>query len=231
MRIVNFFGGPGAGKTTSALGLAYELKKRWFNAELVNEVAKELIYEGSAHLLSHQNHIFAQQEYRLARLTGHVDVVVSDSPLLLSSYYAPRDYAVSFRQSVFDFFSNYENINIFVRRSHVYSESGRLQNQEESDAIANSMEQFLLDNGIPYYAVTASDANPRYLLYWLVQEKLLSLPTVAKPFEPEDIPPEGWIMPSLLIKRDEQGNVLLPGSAVSQHYVADWVRTVGSKEQ
>ena len=229
MRVVNFFGGPGAGKSTAALGLIYELKKRWFRAELVTEFAKELMWEGRAHLLSHQNYIFATQEYRLGRLIGEVDVAVSDSPLLLSSYYAPDEYPISFRQSVFDFFSFYENVNIFVRRSHRYSAAGRLQNQDEADAIARTMEEFLLDNGIPYYAITASDASPRYLLHWMVEEKMLEMPVTAEPFLETDRPPPGWITPSLLVKRDNDGNVLPPGNAVDHRHIDKWVRRVGEK--
>lgn len=231
MRVINFFGGPGAGKSTAAAGLFYELKKRWFRAELVTEFAKELVWSGSSHLLSEQNFIFATQEHRLSRLIGQVDVALSDSPLLLSAYYAPDSYAVSFRQSVFDFFSTYENINIFVRRSHEYSAAGRLQNQQEADAIGRTMEEFLLANGIPYYAITASDASPRYLLRWLVDAGILDMPDTATPFTEDDLPPEGWMTPSLLLRRDAQGEPIKAGNAVGERHIDPWVRRVGDKEE
>lgn len=229
MRVINFFGGPGAGKSTAAAGLFYELKKRWFRAELVTEFAKELVWAGNAHMLSQQNFIFANQEHRLARLAGQVDVAVSDSPLLLSAYYAPDAYELSFKQSVFAFFSTYENINIFVRRSHEYSDAGRLQNQEEADAISRTMEDFLLDNGIPYYAITASDASPKYLLHWMVNSGMLEMPLTAKPFSENERPPEGWITPSLLIRHDEAGNPVATGQALDRRHIEDWIRRVGEK--
>lgn len=229
MRVINFFGGPGAGKSTAAAGLFYELKKRWFRAELVTEFAKELVWAGNAHMLSQQNFIFANQEHRLARLSGQVDVAVSDSPLLLSAYYAPDAYELSFKQSVLAFFSTYENINIFVRRSHEYSEAGRVQNQEEADAISRTMEDFLLDNGIPYYAITASDASPKYLLHWMVNSGMLDMPPTAKPFTENERPPEGWITPSLLIRHDAAGNPVAAGQALGRRHIEDWVRRVGEK--
>lgn len=231
MQVINFFGGPGAGKSTAAAGLFYELKKRWFRAELVTEYAKELVWSGSSHLLSHQNFIFATQENRLARLDGQVDVAVSDSPLLLSAFYAPDNYQISFKQSVFDFFAAYNNINIFVRRSHQYSEAGRLQNQEEADALSQTMEDFLLDNGIPYYAITANDASPRYLLHWMVNSGMLQMPETAAPFTGEDCPPEGWIIPSLLIRHGKDGQPVKAGQAIDRKHIADWVRRVGEKGQ
>lgn len=229
MQVINFFGGPGAGKSTAAAGLFYELKKRWFRAELVTEYAKELVWAGSSHLLSHQNFIFATQENRLARLSGQVEVAISDSPLLLSAFYAPDNYQISFKQSVFDFFEAYANINIFVRRSHEYSEAGRLQNQEDADKLSNAMEDFLMDNGVPYYAITASDASPRYLLYWMVNSGMLSMPPTATPFTDDDRPPDGWITPSLLIRCDHDGQPLKTGQAIDRKHIAEGVRKVGDR--
>lgn len=42
--IVNIYGGPGAGKSTTALQLVAELKKLGYHADYVSEVAKELVY-------------------------------------------------------------------------------------------------------------------------------------------------------------------------------------------
>jgi len=225
--VINFFGAPGAGKTTAALGLTYELKKRWVSAELIQEYAKDLVYADSSHLLSHQHAVFTEQERRLNRVVGKAALAVSESPLLLSAYYAPEDYPVSFKQSVFDFFLTYHNINIFIERSHAYSAIGRIQNEEESDAVAWSMRQFLKDNGIPFYTITANDANPAYLVYWLAKAKLIKFDDDAKPFTDADIPPPNWIIPSIQQPLDAQGLPVQPAAAVARRYVPDGVRTKG----
>lgn len=225
--VINFFGAPGAGKTTAALGLTYELKKRWVDAELIQEYAKDLVYADSSHLLSHQHAVFTEQERRLNRVVGKAALAVSESPLLLSAYYSPEHYPVSFKQSVFDFFLTYHNINIFIERSHAYSAIGRIQNEEESDAVARSMREFLRDNGIPFYTVTANDANPAYLVYWLSKAGLITLGKGAKPFTDADIPPPNWITPSIEQPLDAQGLPVQPAAAVSRRYVPEGVRTRG----
>ena len=85
MKVINFFGGPCSGKSTAAAGLFYLMKKQKYNVELVTEFAKDLVYEDHTMALSEQNYVFANQEYRLARLEGKIDYAISDSPLILSN--------------------------------------------------------------------------------------------------------------------------------------------------
>lgn len=191
MKTINLFGGPGAGKSTTAAGLFYEMKRHWLEAEYIQEYAKELIWSNSAHMLSEQNYIFAEQEHRLNRLREKVDVAIADSPLLLSSFYAPTAYPEAFHQSVFHFFQGYNNINIFVKRSHEYSLAGRMQDAAEADYVSAEMQRFLSENGIPFWTITASDASPRRLLTWLVEDMGVVLPN-GMTLESE-YGPEGWL--------------------------------------
>lgn len=191
MKVINIYGAPGAGKSTTAAGLFYQMKRHWVECEYVQEYAKELVWSGSSHMLSQQNYIFAEQEYRLNRLADQIDCSISDSPLLLSSFYAPRTYPESFHQLVFDFFNIYDNVNIFVQRSHEYSGQGRLQKVEESDFIAQEMKSFLFKNRIPFVSITASDASPKRLLSYLVEKGHIVLPSYIE-FEPEEFP-DNWI--------------------------------------
>ena len=185
MKVINFFGAPGAGKSTASAGLFHEMKKQWIEAELVTEFAKELVWAGSQHMLTQQHYVFANQEHRLNRLVGQIDVAISDSPLLLSAYYAPSDYPESFSELVVDFFARYDNINFFVNRSHRYSLKGRIQDEAAADAIAKQLKQFLHQNKVPFYEITAADTTPKYLMHWLVKEKMLpfvnELPHPLKP--------------------------------------------------
>lgn len=172
------------------------MKKRWIDAEIVQEYAKELVMMGLASQLSNQKKIFTEQCDRLERNLGNTQVAISESPIILSSFYIPPDYPDSFFQMTFDFFHTFDNINFFINRSHSYSGNGRIQNEAQSDEIAKVMKQFLQLANIPYYEITASDANPRYLLYWLVHEGLIEVPDFASIFSKDDIPPPGWIKPS-----------------------------------
>lgn len=199
MKTVNLFGGPGSGKSTAASGLFHEMKKHWISAEYVPEFAKELVWSDSHHMLSEQNYIFAEQERRLNRLRSKVEVAVSDSPLLLSSFYAPATYPDSFHESVFDFFHSYDNLNIFVDRSHEYMLEGRVQDERNADLLAQRMKDYLLANGVPFWSIAASDAAPRRLMGWLVSQGYIALPEGMKErFETVILPdlaqaPSGWI--------------------------------------
>jgi len=94
MKIINLFGGPGAGKTTIAYYLAYRMKKAGYRAELVGEAAREIIYDRNpgvtaAQLLDNQLLISGLQYERLKRLERHdMDVIIADSPLRMGLVYA-----------------------------------------------------------------------------------------------------------------------------------------------
>ena len=196
MKVINFFGAPSSGKTTATSGLHHEMKKRWIEAELVQERAKELVLDDTAHLLADQLSILADQNKRQLRNLGKTEVCISESPLILSAFYCPPEYPHSFFQMTFDIFHLYDNVNIFLNRSHRFSGHGRIQNEAQSDEIAEAMKQFLQKTSIPYYEITASDATPRYLLWWLVNEGLIDVPDFASRFDVSDEPPAGWIKPA-----------------------------------
>lgn len=227
MYVINFFGAPGAGKSTAALGLTYQLKRHWVDAEYVPEFAKDLVWRETAHLLKHQLFVFAEQQLRIDCLKGKVDVVVSDSPLLLSAFYAPEDYPLPFKLSVFEFFDTYKNINIVVRRSNKYVARGRLQDELESDRLADLMEQFLFETGVPYYVIHANDANPMHLTRWLIQQGVIDPPNKKLLAENQDPLPEGWIEPVLKQQLGSNGLPKRNIAAIARHYLDRGIRTVG----
>ena len=53
-KIINLFGGPGCGKSTTASGIFYELKKRGYECELSLEFAKDKVWEDSLRTLDDQ---------------------------------------------------------------------------------------------------------------------------------------------------------------------------------
>ena len=111
MKVINFFGAPGAGKTTMALYVTHMLNKSQIDAQVSLEFVKEYIHSGSEHLLAYQNFIFAQQERQLRILldSKEVEFAITDSPLLLSVFYAPENYPYYFKDLVFEIFHSYEN--------------------------------------------------------------------------------------------------------------------------
>lgn len=167
MIIINFCGAAGVGKSTAALGLAYEMKKRYIEVELVDEYAKRLVYANSKHMMADQLKILAEQNSRhfyASQPYNGIEYVVTDSPLLLSAFYAPDTYPKSFSDYVVDAFNSYNNFNIFIERTHPYNPKGRLQTEEESDADNIRMKDFLAQNNISYISMPASDDLPLKVL-------------------------------------------------------------------
>jgi len=173
MRVINFFGAPGAGKSTAALGLCHRLKRAWIECEYVSEFAKGQVWSDTAHLLSRQNWVFANQEFPLSCLEGKVEFAVSDAPLLQAAFYAPEGYPASFTELVFDVFRGYDNVNYFINRAHPYSGTGRLQNETESDKIAIDLKSFLREHGIEFTEVHAGDSTPALIFEQLREQGMI----------------------------------------------------------
>lgn len=150
--IVNCFGQPGAGKSTVAAATFANLKMLGINCELVTEYAKELTWSQRHEELSYQLYIFGKQTRNVQRLLGKVDVVITDSPILLSRFYGERygDYPPSFYQLVLDQFNKMNNINFFLNRTKPYNIKGRNQTEEEANSFATYIEQMLVDLSVPY---------------------------------------------------------------------------------
>ncbi|MEM1486417.1 AAA family ATPase (plasmid) [Oscillospiraceae bacterium PP1C4] len=151
--VVNFFAGAGAGKTTCAWEVAAELKKANIVTEYVPEYAKELVWDGKAELLdgsfNNQSAVFAEQKKRLDRLIGKVDVIVTDSPLLLQAVYI-KERPDDFLSMSLTAHNEYENFNLFINRGKVYEQEGRIHSLEESRRIDEKIKDMLEQNGIFY---------------------------------------------------------------------------------
>ena len=151
MLIVNLFGAPGAGKSTLAAYIFAKLKMAGVNAELVTEFAKDKTWENNHKALSNQVYVFGKQLYRITRCQDDVDVIVTDSPLLLSVIYNHSDIlGEDFNNLVYKVFSSYNNANYFINRVKKYNPKGRSQTEEESDEIAVEVKEMLNKYGVDY---------------------------------------------------------------------------------
>jgi hypothetical protein len=164
LRVINLFGGPGAGKSTTSAGLFFKMKndKKIKSVELVTEFAKDLVYAERKKELepSNQLYITAKQYGRLYRLNGKVDYVITDSPIIQGLMYAPEEYFTSFPSLVRELFDSFDNINIFVNRTKAYRNYGRVHTEEESDVVSERILDFLNNNQISYTKVDGNDSAP-----------------------------------------------------------------------
>ncbi len=154
MKVINIFGGPGCGKSSTAAGLFYLMKRQDLNVELVTEYAKDLTWEGDDSKLQDQLYILAKQNRRLERLKNKVDYVVTDSPLLLGIQYATPDYFPKFFSSfLVEIWSQYENLNYLLTREGSYITIGRSQSEKEAIVLDTEIRNMFSCFNIPYMVV------------------------------------------------------------------------------
>jgi adenylate kinase family enzyme len=155
--IVNLFGGPGSGKSTTAAGVFNKLKLAGVNCEIVTEFAKHITWKKDLNTLKNQIYVFAKQHDRMFHLKEQVDVIITDSPIIMGLIYTDYDkVSPSFEQLVVDEFNRpeAENLNIFIKRVKPYNPSGRSQSEEE----AKEKDQDII-NLFNKYQINASFVN------------------------------------------------------------------------
>jgi len=165
--IVNLFGGPGSGKSTTAAGVFYNLKMLHINVELVLEFAKELTWEERLVALDNQPYVLGEQLHRIHRLIGQVDAIITDCPIPMGVVYLKSnatDYKESFTKFNVDLFNTMDNMNYFLLRGNDYQEEGRQQNAEEANQKDDMIQRMLTHNDIPYKKVVSNGTSVQNIL-------------------------------------------------------------------
>lgn len=151
MILINLFGAPGTGKSTGAAYIFSQLKMRGVNAELVTEFAKDKTWEHNMTALSNQAYVFGKQYYRISRCADQVDVIVTDSPLLLSLVYNNSSVlGQDFNKVVKAVADSFNSRNYYLTRVKPYNPVGRNQTEEEADQIADQIYEILVKEKIPF---------------------------------------------------------------------------------
>ena len=155
MKVVNFLGGPGVGKSTVAADVFVLMKKGGYSVEFVDEYAKEKTYEREFGKLEDQLYILANQHRKLNRLWGQVEYIVTDSPIILSGYYNLLNLSkdlntISYKQEVFlplvlNIWNSYENYSVLLERddSLEYQAYGRNQTHEQAKRMDDELTDYL----------------------------------------------------------------------------------------
>lgn len=175
MKVINLFGGPGVGKSTTAAGLFYEMKKAQLNVELVTEYAKDAVWEKRYNLLDDQLYIFAKQHRRIARLAEHgIDWVVTDSPIALGLVYLkPDTLGPLFPDLVMQVFNGFENHSFLLRRSFGYNPVGRAQKDlEEAEQFDRKVTALLDQYSVRFEAIPGGEAAVGYIMDRVVKPTL-----------------------------------------------------------
>lgn len=160
MLLVNLYGAPSAGKSTVRADVFSKLKRRGVNCEEVSEAAKRYTWQKRGLSLACQPYLFGKQLHETIVLNGQVDVVITDSPLILCCLYGRLsgvEYPDSFYRSVVDISNQMDTIDFYLKRVHPYNPAGRNQTEEQSDAVGRQLLDILDAEQINYTTLPGDD--------------------------------------------------------------------------
>jgi hypothetical protein len=158
---INFYGGPGVGKSTLAAKFYTHLKRQGHNVELVQEFVKQYVY--TKQTLTRWGHVytFGQQfGAELRALEGGVRQIVTDSPLLLQTTYARYNGCPAYEQLTEicqEFETDYPSVNFLVLRIVPFKSVGRWGAEDSGKVWDKIIERELDQREIPYYLINPLD--------------------------------------------------------------------------
>lgn len=146
---INFYGGPGTGKSTTATWLFSELKLRSKSVEYIHEYAKFWAYDQRKIHKFDQTYLFGKQmqnEYRY--LTRGVKNIITDSPVLLAAVYAEVNGSTAIAESLAKICQEYDNeypaLDILLERGDKpYVEEGRYQTRDQAMHVDELIQNYL----------------------------------------------------------------------------------------
>jgi hypothetical protein len=132
--------------------LFWLMKSKRLSVEEVSEYAKYLVLTGRVwQLRDEQLYLLAKQHHKQLILRGQYEYAVTDSPLSLCAFYAPKSYMSSFFALVEQAESQFNNINFYLTRDlskDTFENTGRVHDREASIRVDGEMREFLDRRGI-----------------------------------------------------------------------------------
>jgi hypothetical protein len=171
-RVLNFFSGPGAGKSTTKAGVFFELKCAGVRAAQIEEYATERSFEQDWDTLSNQRKVTEEQDRRQRRLLHKVEWIVTDSPLVLGCLYSQGSFNnPEFHQEIWDRFNSYENVNIWVDRAKPYQLYGRHHSETEARDLDLQLRDMMREK-IHFTTLGDPDAPKRVMAFLVDKYKI-----------------------------------------------------------
>lgn len=164
--VVNLFGGPGVGKSTTAAWLFSKLKEEKINCELVREYVKDWAWEERRICPLKQLHILGEQTYRESILYGNVDIIITDSPVMMSSFYQQhytnQDYLLNATLSFMGHANDTHGVrylNLLLKRDKPYFSKGRYETEQQAKDIDQEIAKWFDKHSISYITIYPSDKD------------------------------------------------------------------------
>lgn len=164
--VLNLFGPPGTGKSTTAAQVFARLKWAGVDCELTSEYAKWASWENNAAAFDDPVKLFSENLHQLLVTVPQCDVVVCDSPLLSCAFFNRFSRRGLFKNNEFwnDRFSllveathaGFDNVNVLLKRTKPYNPKGRVHTEAQSNAMYDGMRDMLLTSGAPFFSFDAT---------------------------------------------------------------------------
>jgi hypothetical protein len=131
---INFFGGPGSGKSTMAAYVFYRLKRALYSVEHVGEYVKSWAYLNRPVDFYDQFYLQAKQmQYEYRFLKAGVRNIVTDAPVALSYIYSASHLRDVLKQVSDTYDKDFASVNIFLERGDKpYLAAGRYQSRAKA---------------------------------------------------------------------------------------------------
>jgi hypothetical protein len=183
LKVINLFGAPGVGKSGTRAGLFWLMKCNHFSVEEVYEFAKYLVLNSNTWpLAEEQMRLFSEQHHRqlICERSGY-EFAISDSPLHLSSFYAPEGYYQKLEPLIDEAYNSFDNYNFFLTRDVSragpgYEAIGRVHTQDQNPLLEQRMRTYLLSKRLPF---TEVPVNPQTI--WKILEAISPCTKIAPP--------------------------------------------------
>lgn len=163
---INFYGGPGVGKSTLAALTFGWLRQQDIQAELVQEWIKGWAYIGREMKSFDYVYTFAQQLHTEDRLLqAGLNIVVTDSPVYLQCMYAlhhKMKAANELWRIAKRFETAYPSVNFLVERpkTGTYQQAGRYENLNQAGEMDRFIKTCLNDWHVPFAAIRPGSIDP-----------------------------------------------------------------------
>jgi nicotinamide riboside kinase len=171
--IINMYGGPGVGKSTSAAYLYYLLKADGHNVELVREYVKDWAYESRKFSAYDEIYFLGKQVRHESMLFGKVDWIITDAPVYMTAYYASiycspqlahgvAEAAQAFYQQAKN--DGHQHLHIMLQRTKPYRADGRYQTEEQALQVDRGIRDLLDKFETPVIESTPEEMSLRFTL-------------------------------------------------------------------
>ena len=177
--VVNFVAGCGSGKSLMTALTFAELKMKHLNAELVQEYAKQLVWENRLDELDNQFQVTKTQYKMIKALQDKVDYIVCDSPLIVGLFYnfyskTNVSNVEKTRDMILNKMEEFQNVYIFLERNPEYpfTQEGRLQNENEAKEIDKQMKDLLHEYNLDYLSIISSKDSIKEIVEYIFTKKM-----------------------------------------------------------